>query len=566
MKGENQSIYYKPVVPQVHRLLSWQDREPFSKTYGSFDRTYWCWKFTDFPGARFQEGIYTLAYLFSYSFDGNIYVNGKQILAWALAGMRYWQKIQYKDGSFDEAYPFERSLAATAFTCFYVGEAFLLLRDHISKNEHLSLCRTFEKAGIWLCANDEKHGVLSNHLAAAAAALQTIYQICGDEKFKNRSQYFIHKIYHHQSEEGWYKEYGGADPGYQTHCTFYLAYIWKKTKNSQLLESLRRSLSFLKYFIHTNGTLGGEYGSRNTEFYFPAGFEILAPVLPDAALITESMRLFVSKQDIIGPAAMDAFNFLPMVNNYLFAADHAIDIGKVTEPMPHKKKGWYPFPDAGLYIKATSLYYSILGVSKGGILKVFDQKTGLLLHNDCGYWAKLTNGAVISSQSFKRDRQWNKNEECISVEADFTLVNQGIQTPFLFIGFRLFTLILGRIPIFSQWIKNMIVRVLIQKRKKVPVIMLRRVSFEEERIYIHDQISLKGTCEIQEFRQEAKFSTIHMGSSRYFHKQELDIIMDNGYDWSEELMQKGKIDIKKCLDLKNMMNETGSGVVNAENN
>ena len=37
--------------------------------------------------------------------------------------MRFWCTIQHADGSFDEAYPFERSLAATAFTTFYVGEA-----------------------------------------------------------------------------------------------------------------------------------------------------------------------------------------------------------------------------------------------------------------------------------------------------------------------------------------------------------------------------------------------------------------------------------------------------------
>ena len=77
------------VIRESKRLLSWQDREPFSKTYGSFDRTYWGWKFTDFPGARFQEGIYALAYLFSYSFPDNLYYNSERVLEWAKAGIKF---------------------------------------------------------------------------------------------------------------------------------------------------------------------------------------------------------------------------------------------------------------------------------------------------------------------------------------------------------------------------------------------------------------------------------------------------------------------------------------------
>jgi glutamate synthase domain-containing protein 2 len=34
------------VTPEIARILSWQDRESFSPTYGCFDRTYWCWKFS----------------------------------------------------------------------------------------------------------------------------------------------------------------------------------------------------------------------------------------------------------------------------------------------------------------------------------------------------------------------------------------------------------------------------------------------------------------------------------------------------------------------------------------
>ena len=80
------------------------DREPLSSTYGCFDRTYWGWKFTDFPGARFQEGACTLALLASYKLPGVGYFGDPRLKAWAAAALDFWSRLQHGDGSFDEAY------------------------------------------------------------------------------------------------------------------------------------------------------------------------------------------------------------------------------------------------------------------------------------------------------------------------------------------------------------------------------------------------------------------------------------------------------------------------------
>src|SRR5262249_6053704 len=159
----------------------------------------------------------------------------------------FWRTLQHRDGSFDEAYPFEHSLAATAFTGFYVGEAFRLIADELSSNERARLRQAFARAGDWLCRNDEHHGVLSNHLAAAAAALVVIERITEEHRFGARAGHFLRRIYDRQSPEGWYEEYGGADPGYQSHGTFYLARVRQLTKDAALLDSLARSAAFLKH-------------------------------------------------------------------------------------------------------------------------------------------------------------------------------------------------------------------------------------------------------------------------------------------------------------------------------
>ena len=44
----------RDLLAQLPRLLSLQDREPASRTYGCFDRDHWSWKFRDLPLGMMQ--------------------------------------------------------------------------------------------------------------------------------------------------------------------------------------------------------------------------------------------------------------------------------------------------------------------------------------------------------------------------------------------------------------------------------------------------------------------------------------------------------------------------------
>jgi hypothetical protein len=513
-------IYLRHVLRQMPRLLSRIDREKPSKTYGSFDRTHWSWKFTDFPGSRFQEGIYALSWFYSTQHENNPYYNNKLVFEWILAGFKYWQKLQHGDGSFDEAYPFERSLAATSFTSFYIGEAFLLIESELASPFAAEIISTFSKAGNWLCHNDEHHGVLSNHLAVAAAALEIISRITKKTEYSLRAQHFIGRILSHQSSEGWYEEYGGADFGYQTHGTFYLARYWQLTQNVELLESLKRANAFLSCFVHPNGTMGGEYGSRNTSFYFPAGFEILSSACPNAAAIAQFMRNSVEKQNATGLDMMDAYNFCPLLNNYLFAADNMASAPVATYPLPYMKdQADYRFPEAGLLVHVTPLYQAIFAPSKGGVTKIYNKKTATLDYSDCGYWFK-SNGKSLSSQSFSLSNRTEYQQGAASVTAPFTVIKQKIMSPWLFILFRLFMLTLGRQKKLALFVKNLLVKTLITGRATSKIGLTRNVVFSPESVIIKDQIT-GGDAE--DIYLDSKFSTIHMGSARYFQPDELYI-------------------------------------------
>src|SRR6266542_2948137 len=105
-------IYSTAILEEAPRVLSLMDRESLSPTAGCGDRTYWAWKFVDFPGARFQESLCVLSFLYSTDCEGNSCFHHPRLIEWIALGMRFWTRMQHRDGSFDEAYPFERSLAA----------------------------------------------------------------------------------------------------------------------------------------------------------------------------------------------------------------------------------------------------------------------------------------------------------------------------------------------------------------------------------------------------------------------------------------------------------------------
>ena len=129
---------------------------------------------------------------------------------------------------------------------------------------------------------------------------------------------------------------------------------------------------------------------------------MLAPTCADAAVIAAFMRPAVSKATPAGLAGMDRYNLLPMLNNYLFAdaASVVAPAGRTT--LPCQQEGEWHFADAGLLVRTTATYYAVIGLAKGGVVKLYDRRTGELAASDCGYWARLGDRRIVSSQSLTR--------------------------------------------------------------------------------------------------------------------------------------------------------------------
>ena len=512
------------------RVLSLLDREPFSPTFGCMDRTFWSWKFVDFPGARFQEGLCYLSFLYATDFPDNPYFKSSKLLAWITGGFDFWSGIQRKSGDFDEAYPFERSLAATSFSSFYVSEAWNFVGSDLSQDTADRFRAALVRAGDWLGRNDETHGFLSNHLAAAAAALNHVEAITGRERFGQRSQYFLEKILAHQSDEGWYDEYGGADPGYQTHGSFYLARIFQLTGSEELLRSLERSFEFLAHFVHPDGSIGGEYTSRNTQTYYPAAFEMLASKSATASWIAQEMRPAVARLSAAGLGTVDIYNLFPLLNNTVFAFLNASthEDHEVPARGPSQERANLYFPRAGLLKVRRARYDLYVGAHKGGVFKLFDREKRRLVVSNSAYVGRLSNGGTLSNQWNDPDRRADLSDEAITVEGAFYQTSRPVMDPYRFLGFRLFSLTVGRFKGAAYWLKSLLVKVLIYRKRELDLRFTRTIRFHEDGIEVRDRLQGAGK-EIRELEPADNFTTIHMGSSRYFVPHELTEVTSDGF-------------------------------------
>lgn len=522
--------YSETILEQAPHVLGLMNREVLSPSVGCCDRTYWAWKFVDFPGARFQEALCVLGFLYATDFDNNAYFRSSRLLEWIGYGLRFWSSLQHRDGSFDEAYPFERSLAATAFTSFYVGEALAFAGNDLPDEIKTTVRETMFRSGQWLSKNDESHGFLSNHLAAASAALLHIARITGERAFEHRSQYFLGKILEHQSPEGWYDEYGGADPGYQTHGSFYLVRHWQLSQNEDLAESLGRSMSFLAHFVHPDGSLGGEYASRNTQTYYPAAFEMFATRHSAGAWIAEKMRPSIWSGAAAGLRSIDAYNYFPFLNNLVFAyracADGHNGLPKPEEPATESALSW--FPEAGIVRLRRSRYDAYVGTAKGGVVKVFDRSRRQLVYSDCGYIGRLHGGKIFSTQH-QGDRPCvNVTADRIELDSSFYEVSRPTMNPPKFLVFRLFTMSIGRVSTLGRWLKRHLVKALIYRKRPLNIRFRRTIDFGETSMSISDQIAGPDGDRVSDLFWGERFTTIHMGSARYFINNELLLPYLNG--------------------------------------
>lgn len=510
-------IYLKEVLNQTQRLLSLLDRNPLSKTYGCFDRQFWHYNTSDFACARSQESILTLALLYKINHDYNIYYNKKRILDWINAGLIFWTKIQENNGSFNEWYPKENSFVATAFSLYAISETILQLKEKILKKEEI--ISSIKKAGNWLLNKNEKRA--QNQEAGAAISLYNVYLLTDEKKYRESSENKINFLINHQTDEGWFYEYGGADIGYLSLSIDYLAKYYQKTCNEELLPVLEKAIDFINYFILPDYSSGGEYGSRNTEYLIPSGFEILSKKISMANVISTHIKKSLENKSAIFPFSIDDRYLSNILYTYLQAYLNSRARESNDEDLKPKYEKIFSkiFSDAGMWIYSDKNIYLIANYKKGGLFKLFfkDNKTIVF---DSGIILKTIDGTILTSNWLSNQNKMNIYGKILETEGYLSEVTDNILTPSKNVLLRMFGLTLGRSEKIGLMVKERLRNKLIESIKHYSFKFFRRISVGDEIITIIDKMT--DVDKIDELIIGLKTSYIYVPSSRYFQITELN--------------------------------------------
>lgn len=497
----------------IPRLVLMADKNPFSRTYGCFDRSFWHYRTMDFPCGMNQELVLPLALAHKLDMPRNPYKGSERLRELVVAGIDYAAKSSHRDGTCDDYFPFERALGALVFSLYAMTESAIEL--DLRDARHLEF---FARRGDWLGANNES-GQLANHQAFAALALYNVYILTGERRFLEASNAYRDLTLSWQKDEGWFQEYEGADPGYHSCTISFLGKLWQKSRDESLLEPMGRAVDFAWHFMHPDGSYAGEYGSRNTFHFYPHGFEVFAWKFPKAGQIAETFlrramperRRYFNDDDRM--AAHYVYDWMQSWRDHSAGERSAIELPREPETR------W--FEKAGLLVVRTPRYHAVAAATKGGTFKVFDAEGPVA--GDTGLIGELDDGSVVVTHivSPESHREVGASGRELVVSGRFQQRKHHLPTPFKQILFRLMLLTLGRFD--ADRVRRILQKILITGKRPLGLRFRRRLRFGDGMIEVVDEVLLPRS-ERRRFRRLAAgtdATSIYVANSNVFQESVL---------------------------------------------
>lgn len=494
------------VEKNIPNLLSNLDKDPDSPTYGCFDRNYWHYKIRDFSSYVLQQSAFTIGYLYHYPNEQNIYFQNPQIKEWSLAGLRYWARNLYPDGSADEYYPFEKGIPPVAFSLYRMTELFEMFADSIYKDKTLIL-NGMKKAAIFLAKNPELQAS-NQEMFAITAILKAAKLLQNDELQQIAIKKLKQLITNNYSAEGWFKEYGGPDLGYLSLTLEALVdynLIHKETSITTIINSI---VEFSNIGIFDGGIVGGQFNSRNTEYYLPYGLAKISTESPLAKRLLQKLLENIDSPTYQQGSFDDRYRLHYVMPSFVKTLPY------ITQDNPDnnsldKKDCW--LKEAGWYFKKTNSAEIIVSTKKGGNCKIV--KNGGHFFTNCGYRIYLNNKlAVTNWENASKANIITDNE--LEIHGDFICAKYHTPTPFKHFVLRIVARVFGRKII------KLLKQKLIFPHKKSGVQFIRKLIFTEDKLKIHDHIISKKT-KITNLKIAPKYSMRHVASSKSYIIDEL---------------------------------------------
>jgi len=507
--------YHAQVLAVLPRVLAMLDTDATSDSYGVADRVYWAWGLSDFGNGTFQGAAHGLARLWRHGLWP--YPTSREAFLRRIDALfRGTRQLTRGDGSLEEAFPREGSFCVTALVAFDLMCALELLDDQLDGLRRQHWRATIAPLIDYLCVADETHAIISNHLATAVAALVRWQRQEGDGRAERRAGILLQRILQHQSDEGWFREYDGADPAYQSLCLYYLADVHLRRPDLALDQPLQRACTFLSHFVHPDGSFGGIYGSRCVRFFVPAGFLALAPAQPQAAAIARRMAASIAQRRVVTLDTLDDLNLIPFFNAYCWSAVLAgspLPPDAPTLPCdgaPFRRS----FPSAGLLVDRGMQHYTIINTLRGGIVQHYAHDHQRI---DAGVILRDRAGRCGSTQGQDPDASVVLDEHGVTISTRFSAMPRALPQPWHTLVLRLLALTLFRHRAVREWVKRQIVARVITGVRLWPARHRRRIIFGAA-LVIEDHTSAPPGYTVA--APTHPFVAIHMASQGYWQIQD----------------------------------------------
>jgi len=515
----SRDLFARVALAQIPKILTLLDRNPHSPTYGCFDRSFWHYKVIDFPSGMSQEFVWPLALAYHTDLPENPFYQQPAVREWVEAGILFAARSSHKDGSCDDYFPYERAGGAAAFSLLACLESYQLMGL-----ENKTALKFFEKRADWL-ANHHESGRLTNHQALIVLCLELASRLLKTSKWSRAKAKRLQRVLSWQSEEGWFYEYEGCDPGYHTLTVWCLAYLDRLRSHppdDRLREAILKAVEVASIFIHPDGTYGGEYTSRNTYNFFPHGFEIVGRWLPQALRIND---LFLkSLINGLEPCYADDRIIGHHTWNYLLAWRDFIE-----ERPPHfpRPLGRIWLPEAGLLVErrstvletetkgevetTTELY---LALNKGGVFKVFrDNKLAI---SDTQFSVLVGSGSKTQNAvaHLVDTYQTTLEDDEIVVRGQLGWAKQQQMTPLKAIVLRWVMLSFGRF--FPDLIRKILQKMLIVGKDPAPFYFTRTLRWKEGKWHVIDELTARSWQNVRSVAIDCAQTSIYVVMSRTF--------------------------------------------------
>ena len=524
------SVYKDFILKNIPKIITQIDRDENSTTYGSCDRNHWHLKIRDFTSAILQQSGLALAIIYDLNFEGNIYYENINIKKWAKATVYYWAKIQLKDGSYNEYYPWEHGFPPTAFSLY--GSCEIYKRLGMNDNNLIS---KFNNTGKYLINHVEEKAF--NQEIASIAGLYSLYTITKEKWVLDGLNVKLERVMSLQSSEGWFPEYGGADLGYLSVALDMLSEYFYMSNDARVKEPLNNVIEFIQYFVHPDATVGGEYGSRNTTYFLPNGLEVMAEAGNKAAnAIKNKLYGNTSDYNYFMDSVDDRYFSHYLMHSFLRAMEKESKFSGETSnivQLPYEYNHEKYFEESGLVTVRNNNFYAVVSLRKGGLIKVFKNDEEVFI--DCGYRVDYGKGSVAATNWLDPSYKVNcKNKSC-SVSGNFNKIGLKVSTPILHIGLRVVAFILG------NKIISLLKKKIIFVDKHCDILFSREIKLEEDEIIIHDKFKSPSDVNIT---RASNMSLRHVASGKFYMKS--DLLMESGYNYYnvKELELETKFNIR----------------------